>query len=257
MGTPVVVSDLGAVPETVLRAAGRARRASAPAGACRRATPAALAEAVAGALSLGASAREALSRRARAHVERHFSLERMVAATLDVYRGPHREPVALRVRVDFRPCSAKGPALILGRADDGAAPAGQGGRLGRREAYGPEEIEAIRRPMRAAPVPQKEGPRANRDIRGVRDVQLIDQEGQNRGVVPVLRRPADRRGGRPRSRRDRPELRPRPSASSSITAASASTSRRSRPRRARSRRPSRSRRSSSGPASTTTITTSR
>ncbi|MEN3930084.1 translation initiation factor IF-3 [Microvirga sp. W0021] len=35
-------------------------------------------------------------------------------------------------------------------------------------------------------VPQKEGPRANRDIRGVRDVQLIDDEGQNRGVVPFL-----------------------------------------------------------------------
>jgi translation initiation factor IF-3 len=34
------------------------------------------------------------------------------------------------------------------------------------------------------PVPQKEGPRANRDIRGVREVQLIDEEGQNRGVVP-------------------------------------------------------------------------
>jgi translation initiation factor IF-3 len=40
--------------------------------------------------------------------------------------------------------------------------------------------------MRAAPVPQKEGPRANRDIRGVRDVQLIDQEGQNQGVVPFF-----------------------------------------------------------------------
>ena len=36
------------------------------------------------------------------------------------------------------------------------------------------------------PVPQKEGPRANRDIRGVRDVQLIDQEGRNRGVVPFF-----------------------------------------------------------------------
>ena len=34
------------------------------------------------------------------------------------------------------------------------------------------------------PVPQKEGPRSNRDIRGVRDVQLIDQDGQNHGVVP-------------------------------------------------------------------------
>jgi translation initiation factor IF-3 len=33
------------------------------------------------------------------------------------------------------------------------------------------------------PVPQKDGPRANRDIRGVRDVQLIDDTGQNRGVM--------------------------------------------------------------------------
>lgn len=31
--------------------------------------------------------------------------------------------------------------------------------------------------------PQKEGPRANRDIRGVREVQLIDENGQNRGIV--------------------------------------------------------------------------
>jgi translation initiation factor IF-3 len=36
------------------------------------------------------------------------------------------------------------------------------------------------------PVPQKEGPRANRDIRGVREVQLIDQDGQNKGVVPFF-----------------------------------------------------------------------
>ena len=33
------------------------------------------------------------------------------------------------------------------------------------------------------PVPQKDGPRANRDIRGVREVQLIDQDGQNQGVL--------------------------------------------------------------------------
>ncbi len=37
--------------------------------------------------------------------------------------------------------------------------------------------------MRSLQVPQKEGPRANRDIRGVRDVQLIDESGQNQGVV--------------------------------------------------------------------------
>ncbi len=36
------------------------------------------------------------------------------------------------------------------------------------------------------PVPQKEGPRANRDIRGVREVQLIDDTGQNRGVMPFF-----------------------------------------------------------------------
>ncbi len=40
--------------------------------------------------------------------------------------------------------------------------------------------------MRPLPVPQKDGPRANRDIRGVRDVQLIDQDGQNRGVMPFF-----------------------------------------------------------------------
>jgi translation initiation factor IF-3 len=36
------------------------------------------------------------------------------------------------------------------------------------------------------PTPQKEGPRANRDIRGVRDVQLIDDSGSNRGVMPFF-----------------------------------------------------------------------
>ena len=36
------------------------------------------------------------------------------------------------------------------------------------------------------PVPQKDGPRANRDIRGVRDVQLIDESGQNKGVMPFF-----------------------------------------------------------------------
>ena len=36
------------------------------------------------------------------------------------------------------------------------------------------------------PAPQKEGPRANRDIRGVRDVQLIDDSGANKGVMPFF-----------------------------------------------------------------------
>jgi translation initiation factor IF-3 len=46
-----------------------------------------------------------------------------------------------------------------------------------------QENTPIRRPFRAAPTPTKDGPRSNRDIRGVRDVQLIDDTGANRGVV--------------------------------------------------------------------------
>ena len=38
--------------------------------------------------------------------------------------------------------------------------------------------------MKAVAAPQKDGPRINRDIR-VREVQLIDAEGQNRGVTDV------------------------------------------------------------------------
>jgi translation initiation factor IF-3 len=38
--------------------------------------------------------------------------------------------------------------------------------------------------MKAPPTPQKEGPRINRDIR-IPEVQLIDAEGQNRGVVQI------------------------------------------------------------------------
>jgi len=44
---------------------------------------------------------------------------------------------------------------------------------------------AIRRPMKAPTAPQKEGPRINREIRA-REVQLIDAEGHNRGVVQIL-----------------------------------------------------------------------
>ena len=38
--------------------------------------------------------------------------------------------------------------------------------------------------MKAPPTPQKDGPRINRDIR-VKEVQLIDAEGQNKGVVEI------------------------------------------------------------------------
>ena len=39
--------------------------------------------------------------------------------------------------------------------------------------------------MKAPPTPQKDGPRTNKDIRA-REVQLIDAEGQNRGVTDTL-----------------------------------------------------------------------
>jgi glycosyltransferase involved in cell wall biosynthesis len=84
MGAPVVVSDLGAVPETVLappQVAPAARTGwHVPAG-----NAAALADALQAALEMGASARDAMAARARVHVRDQFSLERMCAETLDVY----------------------------------------------------------------------------------------------------------------------------------------------------------------------------
>ncbi|KMO18605.1 glycosyl transferase [Methylobacterium indicum] len=84
LGTPVVVSDLGAVPETVLAPpevqASERTGWRVPAGDAQ-----ALADALADALRLGASARDALVRRARRHVEAHFSLELMLADTLAIY----------------------------------------------------------------------------------------------------------------------------------------------------------------------------
>jgi glycosyltransferase involved in cell wall biosynthesis len=84
MGAMVVVSDLGAVPETVLAPPDTPAESRTgwrvPAG-----DAAALAEALRVALTLGASAREAIARRARAHVERKFSLEQMTRQTLDAY----------------------------------------------------------------------------------------------------------------------------------------------------------------------------
>lgn len=84
MGAPVVVSDLGAVPETVLAppqvTPGERTGWRVPPGDAT-----ALAAGLAEALSLRPSARDALARRAREHVEKHFSLEAMVTETLDVY----------------------------------------------------------------------------------------------------------------------------------------------------------------------------
>ncbi len=84
MGAMVVVSDSGAAPETVLAppqtpASTRTGWRVPPGDAL------ALADALESALSLGATAREALAQRARAHVERHFSLEKMTTDTLAAY----------------------------------------------------------------------------------------------------------------------------------------------------------------------------
>ena len=84
MGVPVIVSNLGAVPETVL--APPQVRPEVRTG--WRVTPGSaeeLADAIAAALAMMPSARDALASRARRHVETHFSLERMVAETLDCY----------------------------------------------------------------------------------------------------------------------------------------------------------------------------
>ncbi len=84
IGAPVVVSNLGAVPETVLAPPDHPPEARTgwrvPPG-----DAVALAEALTQALSLRPSSRDALARRARSHVEAHFSLEQMVEKTLDVY----------------------------------------------------------------------------------------------------------------------------------------------------------------------------
>ncbi len=103
LGTPVVVSDLGAVPETVLSPpdvpAGQRTGWRVPPG-----DAAALAAALTEALSLGASAMDALARRCRAHVEAHF-LPRP-------HGGRHARGL----------CRASRPGPL-----SGAAPCGQGG----------------------------------------------------------------------------------------------------------------------------------
>lgn len=84
MGKPVVVSDLGAVSETVLTPPavpdGQRTGWTVPAGDAD-----ALAAGIKGALDLGAAGRNDLAVRARAHVERNFSLTYMCGATLAAY----------------------------------------------------------------------------------------------------------------------------------------------------------------------------
>ena len=84
MGAPVIVTDIGAVPETVLappQAPGHARTGwRIPAGDFL-----AMANSLAHALDMQPAQRDALALRARQHVEAHFSLQKMCASTLEVY----------------------------------------------------------------------------------------------------------------------------------------------------------------------------
>ena len=84
MGTPVVVSDLGAVPETVLAPPQTAAHER-TGWRVKAGDAIALADSLSEALALRPSAADNLALRARRHVEAHFSLEHMVAQTLDVY----------------------------------------------------------------------------------------------------------------------------------------------------------------------------
>ena len=88
-----------------------------------------------------------------------------------------------------------------------------------------EENTAIRRPMRARAPAQKDGPRINEEIR-VREVQLIDKDGDNHGTVADRRR-AGQWPRRPVSIWSRfPPTPARRSARSSITASTNTRSRR-------------------------------
>ncbi len=84
IGTPVVVTDLGAAPETVLappevEASGRTGWRVPPHDA------GALAGAIGEALNYGASARDMLAFRGRAFVQTYFSVDRMCSETLAAY----------------------------------------------------------------------------------------------------------------------------------------------------------------------------
>ncbi|CAN1503775.1 RfaG Glycosyltransferase [Rhabdaerophilaceae bacterium] len=84
MGVPVVVSNLGAVPETVL-APPQVRPDQRTGWRVPPDSPEDLADAVAEAIDLMPSAFSAMAERARQHVTREFTLEQMVAETLDCY----------------------------------------------------------------------------------------------------------------------------------------------------------------------------
>ena len=99
MGTPVVVSDLGAVPETVLSPPAVAHERTG--WRCPPATPARWPKAVGAALR-SAPAPVGPGRPRQGPCGASFSLERMVAATLDVYSSLLDRPVPARDELTSR-----------------------------------------------------------------------------------------------------------------------------------------------------------
>ena len=83
MGCPVIVSDIGAAPETIVPAGPGKRDDTGWIVPCR--DPAAIAERIAEALALAPEQRAALGARARRRIAAKFSLRQMQRATLAVY----------------------------------------------------------------------------------------------------------------------------------------------------------------------------
>jgi glycosyltransferase involved in cell wall biosynthesis len=83
MGCPVIVSDIGAAPETIIPALPGKQDYTGWVVPCH--DQAAIAERVAGALALSPKERAALGARARRHVAAKFTLSHMQRATLSVY----------------------------------------------------------------------------------------------------------------------------------------------------------------------------
>jgi glycosyltransferase involved in cell wall biosynthesis len=107
MGCPVIVSDIGAAPETIIRASQGKQDHTGWVVPCR--DPAAIALHVAEALALPPEQRAALGARARRHVAAKFTLGQMQRATLKVYDellGTH-----LADRFDGRSSRALSPGL--------------------------------------------------------------------------------------------------------------------------------------------------
>jgi len=84
VGTPIIVSDLGAAPETVL-APPEVEPAMRTGWRIQPRDARALADAIRDSLDMGASARDMLALRSRAFVQRYFSVDRMCGETLAAY----------------------------------------------------------------------------------------------------------------------------------------------------------------------------